>query len=115
TISPYKEADSLIRLIEKEYSLSAIKELDSICYLSDGDLSESLGEMILKLFQNNIDQLTKYMLNNPKSCLEEKLIYEIGFEISVYEKIERKDVLLIEQEKIENKASKEKVSDKQSK
>ncbi len=109
---PYKEVDSLMKLIKQNYNVVYVKKLEKICVKSDGDLSEYLDDVGNKLFNDHLNEFTDYLIDNPNSCLEGKLIEEISSELSVYPKSERPGKLLEEQEKALASASKQNLSSK---
>jgi hypothetical protein len=95
---PYKEVDSLMRLIKQNYSVVYVRRLEEICAKSDGDLSEYLDDIVNKLFNDHLNEFTDYLIDNPTSCLKGRLIEEISSQLSVYPKNERPKKLLEEQE-----------------
>lgn len=109
---PYKEVDSLMKLIKQNYNVVYVKKLEKICIKSDGDLSEHLDDVGNKLFNDHLNEFTDYLIDNPNSCLKVKLIDEISSELSVYPKRERSGKLLEEQEKALASASKQNLSSK---
>lgn len=113
TISPYKEVNNLVQSIKKDFDISKVKKLDSVCLASDGDLSESFWEITTILLDEHLNGFTNYYLSYPKSCLKERLVEGIGMNISMYEKAERPAKLKEEKERILKKASDEKLSEGQ--
>ena len=109
---PYKEVDSLMKLIKQNYNVVYVKKLEKICIKSDGDLSEYLNDVGNKLFKDYLNEFTDYLIDNPNSCLKVKLIEEISSELSVYPKSERPGKLLGQQEKALATASKQNLSSK---
>jgi hypothetical protein len=106
-MSPYKQVDIIVQLIKSSYRPSEINKLNSICCNSDGDLSESLGEITMQLFYSNLNALVSYFLAHPKSCFEVKLIEGISANFSVYEKKDRQTKLNDEQLKTIKRAKAE--------
>jgi hypothetical protein len=53
TVSPYKEVDSLVRLLNRNFTFTSVRELDRICLRSDGDLSESLDVVAVNLLNDH--------------------------------------------------------------
>lgn len=109
---PYKEVDSLMKLIKQNYTVKYVKKLEQICVKSDGDLSEMLDDVGNQLFKDHVNEFTDYLIDNPNSCLKSKLIEEIGSELSVYPKSERSRKLLEKQEEMLVLASKQNLSSK---
>lgn len=112
TITPYRQVDSLIRSINKNFNLPDVKLLEEICSTSDGDLAESFGNISKRLFESNLSDFTQYFGANPNSCLKKSLIYSLGADLFVYEKTARPGKLLDEQERLIIKARKDGLSDK---
>ena len=71
-ISPFKEVDSLVKLLNNNFALSEVKQVDSVCLKGDGELSEYFWEISVDLFKKNLKGFSKYFLENPGSCLKEK-------------------------------------------
>ncbi len=89
TISPYKRVDSLIRLLNKNFTFSEVKKLESICSVSDGDLTEYLDGITIKLLNDHLSDFLGYLESNPKSCLQDRMVEGLGANYFVYEKDER--------------------------
>jgi hypothetical protein len=107
----FKRIDSLVRLLDRDFTLLEVKELDSICLKSDGELSEYFWQLSIDLFEGNLKGLSGYFKNNPGSCLKERLIQGIGINIAMYPSAERPDKLSAELKRIQIKAKREKLSD----
>ena len=106
----FKEADSLARLLNKDFTLPEIKKLDSICLKSDGELSEYFWQLSVDLFEKNLKGLSGYFRKSSGSCLRERLIQGIGINIAMYSSAERSDKLSAELKRILMKAKMEKLS-----
>lgn len=110
TMQPYKRIDSLVKLFEQQHKNTQLLKLDSICLKSDGDVTEYLDEISLKLFNLYLNDYTGYLLSYPHSCLKDKIIEAIGAEFSVYDKAERPLRLSREHDRVILKAKKEMLS-----
>ena len=55
TLPPYKGVDSLVRLLDENFAFSEVKKLDSICFGSDGDLTEYLGSITISLLDSHFN------------------------------------------------------------
>lgn len=55
TLPPYKNIDSLVRLLDENFAFSEVKKLDSICFGSDGDLTEYLGSITISLLDRHLN------------------------------------------------------------
>lgn len=89
SIEPYREVDSLITVVNENYTLKTVFKLDSICVRSDGDLSEKYYEVSKQLFEKHLSDFSKYLTEYPGSCLKVKLIESLSADLSVYEDKER--------------------------
>jgi hypothetical protein len=110
TLSPYKDVDSLVRLLAiNNFAFSDVKKLERICSVSDGELGEYLDVVAVALFNDHLKRFLEYLQSNPKSCLKNYLITGIGANYSVYEKSERPELLLQEQDRLILIAEREKL------
>lgn len=89
TISPFKEVDSLVRLLNKKFAFSYLRELDKICLGSDGELTETLDGIAVDLLNNHLASFLEYLQNKPNSCLNKRVIEGLAGKYSAYEKTER--------------------------
>jgi hypothetical protein len=76
-----------------------IQELEALCNKSDGEVSEDLNTLALQLFEKQLKPFIIYLIHNPKSCLKQKLIEELGSSFYPYEKKDRAKLLAEERRK----------------
>ncbi len=112
TIPPYKDIDSLVRLLDKKFAFSEVKKLDSICSGSDGDLTEYLSSITITLFDDHLNDFVGYFQINPMSCLKGRWVEGLGAEYSVYERTERSEKLLQEENRLISIAKEQKLDDR---
>lgn len=112
TISPFKEVDSLVRLLNKKFAFSYLRELDQICLGSDGELTETLDGIAVDLLNNHLASFLDYLQNKPNSCLKKRVTEGLAGKYSAYEKTERLEKLQEEQEHLIAIAKSEKLDRK---
>jgi len=111
TLPPYKNVDSLVGLLDKNFMFSEAKKLDSLCFRSDGDLTEYLGSITISLFNGHLNDFLEYLQVNSNSCLKARLIEVLGAKYSVYEKTERSERLMQEENRLISISKKHKLGD----
>ncbi|HMI02691.1 MAG TPA: hypothetical protein VK541_09430 [Pedobacter sp.] len=99
-VSPFKEVDSIIQLLNKKFVVADLRKLDGICSRSDGDLSEYLDAVAVDLLNDHLDGFLEYLQRNPESCLKRRLSNGLAGNCSVYEKSERPRKLKEEQDRL---------------
>ncbi len=98
-MQPYRNADSLIQLLEEKYDENVLQKLESICKQSDGDLAESFHELGKRLFDIHLLDFVKFLSTHEESCIREKLILGISAKVAVYGKEERTQIINEEKNK----------------
>jgi len=111
SIRPYKQVDSIYSVLKKRFNFYEVRKLDSLCLLSDGDLTELLDGLTVDIFNNNLKDFSEYLIQNPKSCLKIRLIEGLGNNYSVYKKDERKVKILEEKDRLIALAKKQNLND----
>lgn len=98
--SPSKEVDSIVKLLNKKFAASELRELEDLCSRSDGQLSEYLDVISVDLLNDHLDGFLAYLQHNPESCLKRRLIEGLAENCSVYEKSERPGKLKEEEDRL---------------
>jgi hypothetical protein len=99
-VSPFKEVDSVVQLLNKNFAVADLRKLETICSRSDSELSEYLGSVAVDVLNDHLDEFLEYLQRNPESCLKRRLIVGLAEKCSVYEKSERPGKLKEEQERL---------------
>lgn len=93
SIQPYRQVDSLVKLLDAGFREEILLQLDSICQRSDGDLSESFYELGGNLLNEHLADYLRYLAIRPTSCLKAHTILGLSADIAVYDRYERDDAL----------------------
>jgi hypothetical protein len=99
-VSPSKEVDSILLLLNKKFALADLKKLDGICSRSDGELSEYLNVITVDLLNDHLDGFLEYLQRNPESCLKKRLMEGQAENCAAYEKSERSGKLKEEEDRL---------------
>ena len=111
-ISLFKEVDSLVRLLDKNFAFSDLRELEQICVGSDGELTEALDGIAVDFLSNHLANFLEYLQNRPNSCLKKRVIEGLAGKYSAYGSAERLKKLDAEQKYLIAIAQSEKVDPK---